>query len=150
MDLPKLHIPSLAQGNLSPAYHPPPPTPQKATKRLNEIIRKTTQEKKRENQLHVQQAREQENSNLFQFSSFTLKARNCGCCVKPFKAQIHSLSTREVTSIWRKTTTTRKAPLCFHSLQSFRKLLIMWNVITANVGPGKFTLESDYHWLFAK
>lgn len=47
MDLPKLHIPSLAQGNLSPPHHPPPPTPQKATKRLNEIIRKTTQEKKK-------------------------------------------------------------------------------------------------------
>lgn len=44
MDLPKLNIPSLSIGRPLPSRLPPLPTPQKD---LKEIIRETTQEKKK-------------------------------------------------------------------------------------------------------
>ena len=42
--------------------------------------------RRRKNQLYIQQGKEQENTNLFQFSSFTLKAQDCRCLWTAFQS----------------------------------------------------------------
>lgn len=121
-------------------------------RRLDEIIRKTTQNKKKARLVYMFNKPGKRKLKSVPVLQFHLKGKE-PWMPRQSPLEPQSTGTREATGMEENQPPPQKIVFVLilrDPSQPFRKRAIMCNVITANVGPGKFTLESDYHWLFTK